>query len=117
MGDVVKEFINGQTPARKHPEFWGGDIPWVSSGELNYNIITNTNEKITETGRQSANLQILPKGTLLIAITGLEAAGTRGSCGILGINATTNQSCMALIPDTEKVTKDFLYNWYLKIGE
>ena len=72
---------------------------------------------ITEDGRKNANLHILPKGTLLIAITGLEAAGTRGSCAILGIKATTNQSCMALIPNTEKVTRDFLYNWYLKIGQ
>ena len=52
-----------------------------------------------------------------MAITGLEAYGTRGSCAILGIEATTNQSCMALIPKKDKLTTKFLYYWYLKVGE
>ena len=52
-----------------------------------------------------------------MAITGLEAAGTRGSCAILDIEATTNQSCMALFPKEDKLTTKFLYYWYLKVGE
>ena len=59
----------------------------------------------------------MPAGTFLIAITGLEAEGTRGSCAILDIEATTNQSCMALFPKEDKLTTKFLYYWYLKVGE
>ena len=97
--------------------YWNGDIPWVSSGELNYNHITSTIEQITEEGKKNANLKLIPSGTFLMAITGLEAPGTRGSCAILDIEATTNQSCMALFPKKEILTTKFLYYWYLKVGE
>ena len=117
LNKVIISFINGKTPSRDNNQYWDGDIPWVSSGELNYNHITQTNEKITEDGQNSANLQLLPKNTFLIAVTGLEASGTRGSCAILDIEATTNQSCMALIPNPKKLSMLFLYYWYLKKGE
>ena len=117
LNKVIISFINGKTPSRDNNQYWDGDIPWVSSGELNYNHITQTNEKITEDGQNSANLQLLPKNTFLIAVTGLEASGTRGSCAILDIEATTNQSCMALIPNPKKLAMLFLYYWYLKKGE
>lgn len=117
LSHVIKNFENGQTPSRDVDQYWNGDIPWVSSGELNYKHINSTVEQITEEGKKNANLKLLPKGTFLIAITGLEAAGTRGSCGILDIEATTNQSCMALFPYEDKLTTKFLYYWYLKVGE
>lgn len=114
LNKVIISFINGKTPSRDNNQYWDGDIPWVSSGELNYNHITQTNEKITKDGQNSANLQLLSKNTFLIAVTGLEASGTRGSCAILDIEATTNQSCMALIPNPKKLSMLFLYYWYLK---
>lgn len=117
LGDVIQYFYNGQTPSRNNLNFWNGNIPWVSSGELNYNTIKCTNEYITEDGKRNAHLKLLPKGTFLIAITGLEAAGTRGSCAFLGIDATTNQSCMALVPYEKKLNSKFLFQWYMKIGE
>ena len=117
LGDVIESFVNGQTPSRNVDSYWNGNIPWVSSGELNYNYISSTMEQITEEGMKNANLKLIPAGTFLIAITGLEAAGTRGSCAILNIDATTNQSCMALFPKKDKLTTKFLYYWYLKVGE
>ena len=87
LNAVIADFINGKTPSRNNPDFWNGDIPWVSSGELNYGLINNTNEYITSTGKRDANLRLLNENTFLIAITGLEAEGTRGSCGILNIKA------------------------------
>ena len=117
LSDVIETFINGQTPSRNVDSYWNGDIPWVSSGELNYNHITSTIEQITEEGKKNANLKLIPSGTFLMAITGLEAPGTRGSCAILDIEATTNQSCMALFPKKEILTTKFLYYWYLKVGE
>ena len=117
LKDVIQDFINGQTPSRNVDSFWNGDVNWVSSGELNYNYITSTIEQITAEGKNNANLKLLSPGTFLIAITGLEAPGTRGSCAILGIEATTNQSCMALLPKEDKIITKFLYYWYLKVGE
>ena len=51
-----------------------------------------------------------------MAITGLEAAGTRGSCGIVGKPATTNQSCMAVYPN-KKLKSNYLFHWYVYNGE
>jgi type I restriction enzyme, S subunit len=51
-----------------------------------------------------------------MAITGLEAAGTRGACGIVGSPATTNQSCMAIYP-TSDLTTGYLYHYYVYSGD
>jgi type I restriction enzyme S subunit len=114
--DVIEGFSSGQTPYRAIKEYYIGDIPWITSGELNYNIITDTIEKINYRGVKAANLKILPVGTFLFAITGLEAAGTRGSCAITGIEATTNQSCMALYPKKDLLINEYLYYYYVRYG-
>lgn len=50
-----------------------------------------------------------------MAITGLEAAGTRGKCGLLSVAAATNQSCMAIAPGPDLDT-EFLFYYYLHYG-
>lgn len=114
--EVIDGFSSGQTPYRGKPEFYKGNIPWITSGELNYEIITDTKEKITKEGVADANLKTIPNGTFLFAITGLEAAGTRGSCAITGIEATTNQSCMALYPKKRLLTTPYLFHYYVRYG-
>jgi len=114
--DVIDGFSSGQTPSRAKPEFYNGEIPWITSGELNYNVITDTKEKITKEGVQDALLKTIPVGTFLFAITGLEAAGTRGSCALTGIEATTNQSCMALYPKNGILTTPYVYHFYVGFG-
>lgn len=114
--EVMDGFSSGQTPYREIRDYYTGDIPWITSGELNYNIIAYTKEKITIEAVRKTNLKIIPKGTFLFAITGLEAAGTRGSCAITGIDATTNQSCMALYPKQNKLITPYLYHYYLRYG-
>ena len=116
LREVVKEFYNGQTPYRQNKAYWGGNVNWLASGDLNRGVVTNTIEKITEEGQKASRLRIIPKGTLVIAIMGLEAAGTRGNCCILGINTTINQACMALIANESIATKDFLFQWYKAFG-
>ena len=115
FGDVMTGFSSGATPYRGRPEYYKGNIRWITSGELNYNVITDTIEKITENAVRNTNLKIHPKGTFLMAITGLEAEGTRGSCGIVGAEATTNQSCMALFPTKELLT-EYLFHYYVNYG-
>lgn len=116
FGETFTGFSSGMTPFRGVLEYYKGDIPWITSGELNYNIITDTWEKITEEAVFKTNLKIHPVGTFLMAITGLEAAGTRGSCAITGIKATTNQSCMALFPIQGKTITEYLYHFYVRYG-
>ena len=115
FGDVYSSLPTGMTPSRAKKEFYTGEIPWITSGELDYNEIFETNENITEDAVKKTNLKIYPRGTLFIAITGLEAPGTRGRCAINAVPATTNQSCMAFQNNDIFKTK-FLYYWYLQNG-
>lgn len=117
LGEVLSELYNGQTPSRFREENWNGDINWLTSGELNRDIVYKTIEKITRIGQVDANLRIVPEGIFVMAITGLEAAGTRGNCAILGIPTTLNQSCMALFPKENILFTGFLFQWYKKNGE
>ena len=117
LGDVIASLYNGQTPSRFDKANWEGDIPWLTSGELNRGVVNHSIEKITPQGRDDANLKIVPKGTVVIAITGLEAAGTRGNCAKLGFDTTLNQSCMAIYPKSEFLDPDFLFQWYIVVGE
>lgn len=117
LGDVIDDMYNGQTPSRNKSKYWNGTIKWLSSGELNRGTVYDSIETITEEGQKAANLKIVAKGTFVMAITGLEAAGTRGNCALLGFDTTLNQSCMALFPKQEMLTSEFLFQWYRKVGE
>lgn len=116
LSTVCSGFSSGQTPTSTNASYYNGNIPWLNSGELNRGIITNTQKKITVTGQKAANLKLLPKGTFLMAITGLEADQVCGNCGILGIESTVNQSCMYLFPKKELKTH-FLFQWYMNYGK
>ncbi len=113
FGEIMKGFSSGQTPSRSKKKYFTGKIPWITSGELNYNVITDTIEKITEEAAIKTHLKILPLGTFLMAITGLEAEGTRGSCGLTGVEATTNQSCMALYPNDGELTTEYFFQSFM----
>lgn len=114
--DVVSGFSSGATPYRGVPSYYNGQIRWVSSGELKYNVILDTIEHISSEAMEKTSLTIHPAGTFLMAITGLEAVGTRGSCAILGAPSTTNQSCMAIY-GTEKMCTSFLFHYYSLFGD
>lgn len=116
LGDLINNCFSGATPRRDQPNFYKGDIRWITSGELNYNVINDTVEKITSEAVARTNLKVIPKGTFLMAITGLEAAGTRGSCGIVGEPSTTNQSCMAVFP-TSELMAEYLFHYYVFRGD
>lgn len=111
FGELLDGFTSGATPYRAIPSFYNGDILWISSGELSYNWITETIEHISTEAKIRTNLKEHPVGTFLMAITGLEAEGTRGRCAFIGKPATTNQSCMAIYP-TSKLITEYLFYFY-----
>lgn len=115
-GEVAQDIVSGATPLRSRSQYWNGSIPWVTSTELKRGIVRRVPQNITQAGLRAANLNVWPAGTFLMAITGLEAAGTRGSCGVLGVSAATNQSCMAVVPNS-RLDNLFLFYYYLLRGE
>lgn len=106
----VGRVCNGSTPSRKTAKYWGGDVPWVSSGEVKNNIITETRERISRQGLQESSLRLLPRGTVLIAMIG--EGKTRGQSAVLEIAATINQNIAAIILDHGFVKSQFLWLWF-----
>jgi type I restriction enzyme S subunit len=105
----LTETCSGTTPPRGNPDFYGGAIPWVKTGELRDTIITTTEEHVTELALSKSSLRLLPAGTLLIAMYG--QGQTRGRTGLLGCPATTNQACFAILPDPS-YDPDFMQFWF-----
>ena len=117
VSTIGKEFdlYSGNTPSRLDKEQFKGGINWISSGELKEHYICDTKEKITEEAANSNNLKLLPIGTFVIAIYGLEAEGVRGTCSITQKLSTISQACMAFT-SIGNVSNEFLYSWYKKHG-
>ena len=107
------DLYSGNTPSRLNKEHFNGAINWISSGELKEHYIAETKEKISD--EAAKNLKILPIGTFVIAIYGLEADGVRGTGSITKSESTISQACMAFT-SKGKVQNEFLYSWYKKHG-
>ncbi|MFE3183225.1 restriction endonuclease subunit S [Streptomyces violascens] len=106
MKDIAT-ITSGSTPARARDEFWGGEFPWVRTGEINFDEITHTSENVTESALRNANLKVFPRGTVLVAMYGDGA--TRGRSAILGIEATVNQATAAIICNPRFIDSRFLF--------
>ena len=95
---------SGGTPSRSKSEFYtNGTIPWIKTGELQDCILINTEECITEKAVNNSSAKIFPKGTLLMAMYGVNV----GKLGISEIEATCNQACCVFTP------KHIDYKYYL----
>ncbi len=112
LGEVA-EISSGTTPSRMNSENFSGDICWLTSGELKSHYIYDTSEKINESIAET--MRTYKKGTVVIAIYGLEAAGIRGTCSILKRDCTISQACMAFT-NLKSVHNEFLYCWYIANG-
>jgi len=107
---AIGTVLNGTTPSRKHPEYWDGDIAWVSSGEVRNNIITETRERITSLGYSNTSVRLLPSGTVLLAMIG--EGKTRGQSAILRMEATINQNIAAVLLSHGLIVPEFLWRWF-----
>ena len=89
----VGTWQSGGTPSRSNKTYYGGNIPWLKTGDLNDGLISDIPESITEEAVASSSAKINPTGSVLIAMYG----ATIGKLGILTFPATTNQACCACI--------------------
>lgn len=98
----------GGTPSRSNKSYYGGNIPWLKTGDLNDGVITDIPEKITEDAVANSSAKINPTGSVLIAMYG----ATIGKLGILTFPATTNQACCACI-EYFAITQKYLFYFLL----
>lgn len=103
------ELATGGTPSRARPEFFGGDIPWLVSGDVNQREIRECEGRITEAGLRSCNTKLLPNDSVMIALNG--QGKTRATVAMLRMDgATCNQSLVCISPkDRSRLIPEFVF--------
>ena len=101
MGQIG-EWGAGSTPQRSNQNYYGGNVLWLKTGELNNGVVYDTEEKITQRAFRDCSLRMNKKGDVLIAMYG----ATIGKLAIVGKELTTNQACCGCTPYV-------VYNWFL----
>lgn len=111
LGEIYK-ISSGGTPSRKEISYWeNGTIPWLTTTEVTNELITSTNECITDKGLKNSSAKLYPKDSLVIAMYG--QGTTRGRTAKLGIESTTNQACAVLYEKLIDFDTDYIWA-YLK---
>ena len=110
VGEVC-DVVSGATPRTGNPEFWGGNVPWVTPkdlSELGQKHLSDTPRKITKAGLKSCSAKMLPAHSVLFS--------SRAPIGLVAINTLpvcTNQGFKSLVPRLDLVSPDYLF-WWLK---
>jgi type I restriction enzyme S subunit len=110
LGSLFDVFI-GSTPSRKVLEYWGGNVNWVSSGEVAFCNILSTKEKITKKGLEESSCRLHPPGTVILAMIG--EGKTRGQAAILKCYASHNQNTAAIHVNEETYISELLYYYFV----
>lgn len=102
----IMDLIGGGTPKTTKPEYWDGDIPWLSVKDFNndFRFVYETEKHITELGLNNSSTKLLQAGDIIIS-----ARGTVGEIATIPFPMAFNQSCYGLRAKKEIVTADFLY--------
>jgi type I restriction enzyme S subunit len=107
IGDACK-VVTGGTPSTKHPEYFGGKIKWLKSGDIKRLYIYDTEEKITELGIENSNAKIHPANSVAIALSG--RGQTRGRTTIIKEPMACSQSVAIMIPNSDLQPEYLHYN-------
>lgn len=99
--------FSGGTPSTANPLYWGGNIPWMSSGELNMKIVREVRGRITATGMENSSTRMIPAFCVLIGLAG--QGKTRGTAAFNTFPLCTNQSIAAIFPNESQFDSKFLY--------
>ena len=96
--------FSGGTPSTSNPRYYGGDIPWITSSDLNRRRVSEVAGRITDDGLANSAAKFVTEGTLLIALYG----ATAGVCAVSEIRAAINQAVLAIVP--HGVITEFLFH-------
>lgn len=114
LGDVSKIFSGG-TPNTSKLEYYDGNIPWIRSGEVNFNVITSSARNITKEGLLGSSAKLIRKNSVVLAMTG----ATVGRSAVVEFETSSNQSVAAIETDENIIFYKYLYyfleNSYIEI--
>ncbi|MEH2260365.1 restriction endonuclease subunit S [Nostoc sp.] len=97
--DSLVEFLSGGTPAKNHPEWWQGNIPWVSTKDLKQPRLSNTIDHISKEGLENGS-RLVSEKTLLVAVRGMYLAKNI-PVAITEVSMAFNQDIKALVPSSQ----------------
>lgn len=105
LSDIMV-IIGGGTPKTSNPDYWEGDIPWLSVKDFNNDLryVYDTEKKITKLGLDNSNTKFLDRGDIIIS-----ARGTVGKTASIPYPMTFNQSCYGLRAKKKIISSDYLY--------
>ncbi|MFC3022932.1 restriction endonuclease subunit S [Vibrio zhugei] len=107
LSHAYREIGSGTTPPTTSDEWFGGDIPWVTTGELRETVINGTKKNVSKkTIDTFSALRIYPAGSVAMAMYG----ATIGRLGIFGVDATTNQACCVMTA-SDVIDNKYLFYW------
>lgn len=111
LKDICSYIGSGTTPKSSNSKYYDNGIyNWVNTGDLNNGIVSNSKQQITDSAlKDFPTLRFYPKGTMIEAMYG----ATIGKVGMLGMNATVNQACCAMIVDRNKAIPNFVLYYLL----
>lgn len=104
----VTNVVTGATPSTEVKEYWGGHIPWMSSGELNMKFVHSVVGRITQEGYDNCGTHMIPEHCVLIGLAG--QGKTRGTAAYNTIPLCTNQSIGSILPSSS-FNPLYLYYW------
>jgi len=117
--NIAYDVLTGGTPSTAVEEYWNGDIPWMSSGELNLKRIYSVDKMITQAGFDNSATSLIPPQCILVGLAG--QGKTRGTVGINYLSLCINQSICAILPNTNILSSEYLYQYlnskYLDLRE
>lgn len=111
VGSLCARVTSGGTPSTKHPEYYGGTIPWLRTQEVDFKPIYDTEIHITDLGLENSSAKWIPANSVIVAMYG----ATAGRIAIAKVPLTTNQACCNLIVDPQKA--DYRYVYYALMHE
>jgi type I restriction enzyme S subunit len=100
----VADLSSGGTPSRSRPDYFGSGHLWVKIGDLTEGKVAAAGESITAAGLTNSSAELLPAGTVLLAMYGASI----GRTGVLGVEASTNQAICAMRPRSTEITSEYL---------
>lgn len=110
LGEVATKIYSGGTPKTDILDYWeNGNIPWMSSGEVNLGTVYQTEKFITELGLQNSSAKIVPRNSVVIALAG--QGKTRGKVARIRLDLTTNQSLASIVCDENIINPDYVFHF------
>lgn len=96
IGEIA-EVATGGTPSTNHPEYYGGEIRWLKSGDVKGTYIEEVPNRISQLGLNNSNARVHPVGSVMLAMSG--QGKTRGTSSILRVPSACSQSVAAILPN------------------